>query len=91
VSDVTKPDEAKEALLQACKLVLLFHSGSHWTFEKQQEWVKGMHALITTNNPVVVGANEDGTWDRNAAREDVTTKNLCNAVRAAIAKAERST
>lgn len=81
--------DAAPELLEACKLVLLFHSGSPWDFEKRQAWVNGLHSLITTNDPKVTGANGDGTWDAKGNREDATTKNLCNAVRAAIEKAEK--
>lgn len=56
-------------MAEALKLVLLFHSGSPWTQEKQSQWWSGLNATM----------GEDREND-NAA----TTANLCDAVRAAL-------
>lgn len=52
-------------LTEALKLVLLFHDGEPWSFEKQARWYNGLNAL-------------------NIDCNDYTTKNLCDAVRAAL-------
>lgn len=77
----------EDKLAQACQLALLFHSGSPWTFEKRQEWANGLTELLgpaSTRDCKVVGANGDGTWDGAMPTNEATTKNLCNAIRAAL-------
>lgn len=79
--------ERNDKLREALKLVLLFHSGSPWDFEKQQAWANGLTAILgnaTSRDPKVVGANGDGTWDGACPTNEATTKNLCNAARAAL-------
>jgi hypothetical protein len=59
-----------EARLEAaCKLALLFHSGSPWDSAKQWEWMK------------LLSECHDG---RPLDWWDASTKVLCNAIRAAI-------
>lgn len=88
-NEPVEPDaRARERSLElACKLVLLFHSGTPWTWEKQQEWANGLTELLGSaagRDPKIVGANADGTWDGAEPTNEATTKNLCNAVRAAL-------
>lgn len=64
---------AKNPLETACRLVLLFHSGSPWDFQKQQAWQNGLIELgLDVGDP---SHNHSG---------EATTRNLCNAVRAAL-------
>jgi len=73
----------------ALELVLLFHSGSPWTFDKQQDWANKLTELLgpaAGRDPKVVNAYGDGTWDGVKPTNEATTKNLCNAVRAALAR-----
>lgn len=79
-----------EALLKACKLTLLFHSG-RWDYEAKEQWANWLTDLLgnaTSRDAKIVGANGDGTWDGATPTNEATTKNLCNAQRAAIAAAE---
>lgn len=55
-------------LTEALKLVLLFHSGSPWDDEKKEAWANHLKLIFGE----FVQTNE------------ATTKNLCNAVRAAL-------
>lgn len=63
-------------LTEACKLVLLFHSGSPWDIQKSLSWQNGMGQLLQS---------ETGRVPDDFS--DATTKNLCNAVRAALKEA----
>ncbi len=79
--------ELVEKLKTACELTLLFHSGSPWDFEKQNKWANLLTDLMgsaSSRDPRIVGANGDGTWDGAMPTNEATTKNLCNAQRAAI-------
>jgi len=58
----------------ALNLVLLFHSASPWDFDKQQKWQQLCHQLL--GRPKF-----DTGWD-------ATTKTLCDAVRATLAKVQ---
>ena len=58
-------------LRTALELVLLFHSGSSWDNAKMQKWRNGIKTIL---------------GDAPMEGSDVTTKNLCNAVRAVLAK-----
>lgn len=74
-------------LQEACKLVLLFYSSGHWDDDKRQAWANGMTVLLgpaIERDSKVVGANKDGTWDPALPTNEATTKNLCNAIRAAL-------
>lgn len=78
-----------ELLRKALELVLIFHDTWPWDDAKRKEWNKRMDALlgpVDTRDPKVVGAHGDGTWDGARPSNEATTKNLCNAVRAALAK-----
>lgn len=81
----------KEFLRSACKAVLLFHSGKAWTADVQIEWDNLLTSIMgpaVARDPQIVGANGDGTWDGAYPTNEATTKNLCNAVRAALEKTE---
>lgn len=70
----------------ALRLVLLFH-GARWDDEQKQAWANGLTFILGTasgRDPKAMGANGDGTWDRATPTNEATTKNLCNAVRAAL-------
>ena len=87
-SDETARDGQKERLVTACELVLLFHSGSPWDDAKRYHWAEKLSSLLgpaIRRDPRVVNANADGTWDGSPVTNEATTKNLCNAVRAALA------
>lgn len=61
-------------LLRACELVLLYHDGGPWTFEKANAWANGLTDIM---GPAL--------FRRDLPSNEATTKNLCNAVRAAVA------
>lgn len=71
LADLLKPN-AK--LTEACKLVLLFHDGGEWTNDKRLAWSNTIGLLLQ---------NEYGRVPKDFS--EATTKNLCNAVRAALA------
>jgi hypothetical protein len=74
-------------LAAACHLVLLFHDGEQWTDDKRNFWNLTMTYLlgpVADRDPKVVGAHGDGTWDGAKPTNEATTKNLCNAIRAAL-------
>jgi hypothetical protein len=71
-------------LLQACKLTLLFHSGSPWDFDKQQEWANGITELLGPAN----GRETFGSLVPET--NEATTKNLCRAIRAAIEQSTKT-
>lgn len=76
-------------LVTACELVLLFHSGSPWDDAKRYHWAEKLTFLLgpaERRDPRVVNANGDGTWDGARPSNEATTKNLCNAVRAVLAR-----
>lgn len=78
----------KERLVMACELTLLFYTVGPWTDAKRQEWSEKMDAILgpaLERDERVVGANGDGTWDGACPGNEATTKNLCNAMRAALA------
>ena len=84
---IKEPEEKLKACKIALELVLLFHSGSAWTLEKQQEWANKLTELLgpaAERDPKVVGAHGDGTWDSAEPTNEATTRNLCNAVRATL-------
>lgn len=72
---------ASPEMLEALKLVLMFHSGAPWTDERRLDWVNGLTRLL---GPAM-------SRRERFASDEATTKNLCDAVRAAIAKAEGTT
>lgn len=78
-----------ERLVAACELTLLFYTVGPWTDEKRAQWSEKMDSIL---GPVdkrgrrAVGDNGDGTWDGARPSNEATTKNLCNAVRAALAQ-----
>lgn len=75
-----------EKLGEVCRLALLFHSGSPWDNEKNEAWANGLTNILgpaIARDCKVVGANGDGTWDGALPTNEATTKNLCNAIRAA--------
>lgn len=79
--------ERNAKLTAACELVLLYHSASPWDDEKRMVWANGLTLILgpaAGRDPKVVGANGDGTWDGTEPTNEATTKNLCNAVRAAL-------
>ncbi len=42
-------DEAARRLLEACEMVLLFHSGGEWSDERRRKWERTMgHDVCTT-------------------------------------------
>lgn len=67
---------------KALEAVLLFHSGSQWTDDKQLRWQKWSEELL--GPPVYT----DGHWARQfGSRPDhweVTTRVLCDMVREAL-------
>lgn len=62
------------AHIAAMKLVLLFHSGEPWTEEREIEWIKCLRVIENSTGHVLCGAR----------RPEVTTRVLCEAVRAAM-------
>jgi hypothetical protein len=88
---IVRAVNSHETLVNALKLVLLFHSGGHWTSERSQGWANGLTSILgpaESRDPKVVGAYGDGTWDGATPTNEATSRNLCNAVRAALALAE---
>lgn len=74
-------------LASACELVLLFYQCGWWDDVKRAEWDKRMNLLLgppESRDSKLVGAHGDGTWDGATPTNEATTKNLCNAVRAAL-------
>lgn len=74
-------------LKQACELVLLFYTVGPWTYDKSQAWANGLTELLGcafSRDSKIVGVNGDGTWDKAVPTNEASTKNLCNAVRAAL-------
>lgn len=67
-------------LKTACDLVLMFHSGSPWTYEKQQDWANGLTDLLGTASS---RKTRDGSY-LVVPTNEATTRNLCDAVRAAM-------
>lgn len=67
---------ATPELLEALKLVLIFHDSGPWTSEKAQEWANGLTRLMGL-----------AAGRRELPSNEATTKNLRTAVRAAIDKA----
>lgn len=64
-----------EKLRLACRLVLLFHSGSHWDDQKREEWQNGLIDLgLDVGDPA------------RGRSSEATTRNLCNAVRTVLVK-----
>lgn len=76
-----------ERLATACELTLLFYTVGPWTDEKRAQWSEKMDSIlgpVDKRDRKTVGANGDGTWDGARPSNEATTKNLCNAVRAAL-------
>lgn len=74
-------------LKQACELTLLFYTVGPWDYDKSQAWANGLTVLLGcafSRDCKIVGANGDGTWDGAVPTNEATTKNLCNAIRAAL-------
>jgi hypothetical protein len=74
-------------LVAACELTLLFYTVGPWTAEKRTQWSEKMASIlgpVDKRDPRTVGDNGDGTWDGARPSNEATTKNLCNAVRAAL-------
>ncbi len=84
------PQDQKEEttkLRAACELVLLFYSAPHWNASAKEKWNQGMNLCLgkpEDRDIRVTGAHGDGTWDGASATNEATTKNLCNAVKAAL-------
>lgn len=85
---VQKDAQTQNARLRtACELTLLFYSVGPWTDDKRANWSQRMDALLgpaIERDERVTGSNQDGTWDGAMPTNEATTKNLCNAVRAAL-------
>lgn len=82
--------DQKRLMIAALDVVLLFHGGDPWDWDKKQRWADLLTVVMGAANhrdPKVVGSHGDGTWDPVAPTEEATTKNLCNCVRAALKKA----
>lgn len=62
-------------LTAALELVLLFHSG-HWTKEAELAWNSRMDGIL--------GEVKDRPEESRRMGNDASTRNLCNAVRAAL-------
>lgn len=62
-------EERNAKLTAAIELILIFHGGHTWDMEMRKQWDERINALL--------GEPPKGF-------HEVTTKNLCNAVRAAL-------
>lgn len=72
-------------LRTAAELTLLFHDGSHWTDEKRHLWDVKLTELL---GPAAQRQPESYHYSVGKIQptNEATTRNLCNAVRAAMAK-----
>lgn len=64
-------------LIEANKLTLLFHSASPWTDEKRAAFTNGLTVCL---GPAI---------EREYQSNEATTRNLCDAVRAALVDVEK--
>jgi hypothetical protein len=69
-------------LRTAAELVLLFHSGSPWDWDKKQQWDCKLIELLGPASSRKPAGYHHGLIP---ATNEATTKNLCDAVRAALA------
>lgn len=65
----------EQKLEAACKLVLLFHGAGEWTMDKRLEWDNTIGSLLA----------DDGGRVPSVHWNEATTKNMCDAVRKALA------
>lgn len=74
----------EQKLEMACMLVLMFHSGEPWTDDKRLLWANYLTQLL---GPAVNRPRKDGYHHQVGYIEptnEATTRNLCDAVRAAL-------
>ncbi len=73
--------EVAAELLEACKMVLLFHSGSPWDDTKREAWFKGVTAILSVEDAAKAENNPEPV-------AEATTRVLCETIRTAIRRAD---